>query len=131
MKRMMIAVVVLLLAGCAAMPTQDEIASLDYGQPISRNDAMAAVKSRASQFLKDPSSAQYDCGNVSTGWVKGRTALGGGMAAGYTMDCAINAKNSFGGYTGAKSYKFIFHDGQIIRVMAYLPDGSMMQAGDF
>ena len=126
MKGIILVCVLALLAGCATAPTPQELASLDYGAPISRDDAVAAVKDRVSQSLKDPGSATYQCGDIDTGWRKGNTALGGGLIAGYIINCAINAKNSFGGYVGAKTYQFLLHDGTVERIFEVLPDGSMI-----
>jgi hypothetical protein len=38
----------------------------------------------------------------------------GGYWLGYRVDVMVNAKNSFGGYVGAKKYTFWFRDNQLL-----------------
>lgn len=35
------------------------------------------------------------------------------------MNCNVNAKNSYGGYVGAKPYAFTFRNGSLVRVLGW------------
>ena len=101
----------LVFAGCSRAPSPAEIDAADYGQyPTNYQEV---VKSYMGERLKDPYSAQYD-------FFKGPTRLwtGGGLSSkkyGYGVCARINAKNSFGGYTGSKLYFFLINNGLVIR----------------
>lgn len=84
----------LMLAGCAASPP------LERGTPMVLSpEQTSAVHDGVRKALKDPDSARF--GLVSAG----RLASGGIVACGW-----INAKNSFGGYTGEKPFGGILLD---------------------
>lgn len=119
MKRIIVLLFVLLLAACVTPPTQSEQATADYGTPITQADAQAQAKQEYfDKYLKDPSSAQYQWGQVKQAWYGvGIMANGNGnVDYGYVLDVNVNAKNSFGGYTGFITYRFMFHSGQIISI---------------
>lgn len=110
----MFSFVSLILAACATgPPTQEELATADYGSIISQEDAQRKAQSFISSSLKDPNSAQYQWGNVEKGWIRHAPAYGGGLVFGYILDVNVNAKNSFGGYVGFKPYQFVFYNGVI------------------
>ena len=50
------------------------------------------------------------------GWSGQGVLRGGGYLYGYRLEGRVNARNSFGGYAGAKEYAFMFHDGEITAV---------------
>lgn len=104
------------LTGCARMPTQSELAGINYGEPVLQDDAERQAKEFLGSQLKDPYSAVYTWQPVNTGWVKAPPLLGGGMDAGWILKGTVNAKNSFGGYVGAKPYQFMFSGGQLAHV---------------
>ena len=111
----MLAVGVLTLSACASAPSREDIANADYGREITQSECEQIVKNSARTFLKDPSSAEYDFGQCYKSWVANPPILGGGANFGYLMQANINAKNSFGGYTGATNYKFLIKNGIIIK----------------
>ncbi|WP_329697838.1 hypothetical protein [Pseudomonas sp.] len=65
-------------------------------------------------YLKDPDSAKYGFGSVYQGYMVGSVFEGRKLEAGYLLDVTVNAKNSYGGYTGAKPYKFLLRNDQIV-----------------
>lgn len=116
----------LLLTGCATTQQEDPsqkaaeqawISSLlkskdSYG--AYPNDYQNIVKSYMSQQLKDPDSAKYLNFREPKKYlkivnVKNRVAI-----LGYSTCVDINAKNSYGGYTGSKRYWFFIRDGNIV-----------------
>jgi hypothetical protein len=114
------------LTACARMPTQQELAGLNYGGPVSQDSAESQAKSYLSQRLKDPYSAVYEWQPVATGWVKAPPILGGGIDAGWVLKGTVNAKNSFGGYVGAKPYQFMFANGILAHVWTVDPQSGAM-----
>ncbi|MCG2739114.1 MAG: hypothetical protein L6300_02615 [Syntrophaceae bacterium] len=107
---------ILLVAGCATIPTQQEIANLNYGEPITI-DYQSVIKDYFEKVLFDPYSAHYDFGNPRTFWMKEPPLYGGGLYAGYMVIVGVNARNRMGGYVGMQEYGFIFKDNQIIKIL--------------
>jgi hypothetical protein len=106
---------VLIVSGCSmpTAPTQTEVASYDFGTRPNYDKAQSAIVQKMSLILKDPDSAKYQCDLPLKGsaWsCKHPPSIvhGCGNTMGYFMTCYINAKNSFGGYVGAKEYNFMF-----------------------
>ena len=107
------------------MPSPQEVAAQDYGDPIEKDAAEDQVKNLMATHLKDPTSAIYDCQLSGQGYIGSGMAWGGSTAYGWTMTCDINGKNSFGAYAGAQRYIFVFRSGSMIR--AALMQGMAMQ----
>jgi hypothetical protein len=116
------------LAACAPMPviTQQQLDSADYGAPISQADATQLAKTWLNGYLKDPYSAVEEWQPVQKGIVTTSLLDGHKQLPGYMMDGTVNAKNSYGGYIGARAFRFLFRDGKIERVMAADPDTGAM-----
>jgi hypothetical protein len=92
------------LAGCASVPppTPQQMAAADYGDLPEK--AYSYVKGYLGARLKDPYSAKY-----TFTYEKGYIDLPDNRRAfGYFVYPTINAKNSFGGYTGNKMYRPVF-----------------------
>lgn len=108
----------LLLVGCASVSDEQvkaEAAKVGYGTPP-QEGWENVIKEYLGQRLKDPMSAVYQFGQPVPGMVSKAPIRGGGLdAAGYLVTVAVNAKNSYGGYTGFMNYHFLLRDGQIIR----------------
>jgi hypothetical protein len=103
--------VVALLAGCASTPiTPEQIAQGDYGAPPSDHEAY--LKSYFEGVLKDPYSAVYRFGKPYKGYLTKAPIAGGGIDQfGWLVEVDVNAKNSYGGYTGMKPYMFFYKNG--------------------
>ena len=70
--------------------------------------------------LKDSGSAVYKFGEPEKGYLTKPPIQGGGLdLAGYTVPVEINAKNSYGGYAGFESYKFLLRDNEVVRYATY------------
>jgi hypothetical protein len=108
----------LLLAGCSSVPVEQvkaEAAKIGYGTPLPP-DWQDMLKTFIGGSLKDPMSAIYQFGQPVEGMIQKAPIRGGGLdAAGYLVSVLVNAKNSYGGYTGFKEYQFLIRDGRIIR----------------
>ncbi|MBC2677546.1 hypothetical protein [Pseudomonas baltica] len=91
-------------------PTAAELASADAGKYPQNYEEI--VKNWASDSLKDPQSA------VFKGISKPRKEFIYAQRKpvfGYTVCATINAKNSYGGYTGNKMYWMLIRDGVVLR----------------
>lgn len=100
----------LLLSACGNIrPTPDQINLAYYGPPPT--DPEGAVFKYFEERLIDPESARIKCSNPRKGWVN----LAGKLSYGWVCICSVNAKNRFGGYAGAKEYRYLFHGEQIVK----------------
>jgi hypothetical protein len=129
--RISIVLITLLIGGfgCASVPQSTQMAQLDYGQPLT-SDYKAAIKIFMQMYLKDPESARYQFSQPHQGWAKEPPwAFNGPEYTGYFVLADVNAKNSFGGYTGAKPYLFVFKNNQLLKV--YSPDTIAMLKIEF
>jgi hypothetical protein len=120
--RTLLAPVLLAIAACqTGPPTAKELLAADYGSPITQEEAEAKAGAWLGTVLKDPDSLRASWEPVEKGWQRD---FGGDLYFGYRMAAGINAKNGFGGYTGAKAYVFMFFNGALAH--AWKPtDGGM------
>ncbi len=112
MKKLIIfaSLAVFLFFGCATVPTQEQLASADYGDPPSNHEEL--IKNLFSPSLFDPYSAMYTFDKPIKGYVDAA-----GKAYGWVVCGTINAKNRFGGYVGAKPFYIMIRDNKIIRCL--------------
>jgi hypothetical protein len=110
MKVMMAGAMLASVTACTIAPPADALASADYGPyPANYLDVIAAYHEGA---LKDPSSAQV---KVITEPRKSWTVANYKTVYGYRACLMVNAKNSFGGYTGATLTSVFIRDGHVVR----------------
>lgn len=106
----------LTFAGCATNGSNSGFQSppedADYGEAPEIGES---VKAYFSRILKDPESAQYRKGHLGKAYCNKGIAWGGDVVwHGYAANIYINAKNSYGGYTGFKPYTIVWNrDGSI------------------
>lgn len=117
-RSILIASISLLLAtGCASVraPTEAEMAVADYGaEPQHYLDSIHAY---FNQTLKDPASIQYRLVTMPEhGYTHFSNAFTGRTLYGWLVRAEINAKNSYGGYTGFQTYQFLFRGDQLVNV---------------
>lgn len=127
------AVALAALTGCMTMPRGPgaaQLAEADYGQPIAQDQAEFLARQFMAGHLKDPQSATWSCSPVAPQYVTDGVMYGGSTHFGWGLECGINAKNSFGGYVGARTYQFLFRDGRLVTAYGERPlsgGGSYMQ----
>lgn len=113
------------LAACGAfgppMTPQGTAATVgDVGPPpINHGELFARYLAGT---LKDPYSAQVSHIAGPAPWVKGGSWGSTASAYGWGACYAVNAKNSFGGYTGARLYVAVVRSGALVSVIG--PSGS-------
>ena len=105
----LIVLTALLLGGCVSAPTSEEMTSADYGPPP--KDYEATVREYLSHTLKDPYS--YDLKFLFEPR-KDWSGLGARKQFGYAVCANVNAKNSFGAYTGFKLTYFLIRNDQVV-----------------
>jgi len=91
-------------------PPEDILFLADFGRAPTLEEGAKKIREYVAKRLKDPDSLRLT--NVVApvkAWARGSNVKEDGeYLFGWIMFAHVNAKNSFGGYTGAKLYKFIF-----------------------
>lgn len=99
------------------IPTPEEFAKMEFGAPLSI-DYQKIIKEYFYERLKDPYSAKIEFSQQPPQPFWFRDALGGQKEyTGFAVMVWVNAKNSYGGYTGKKQYGFIFKDNVIVKII--------------
>lgn len=111
----------LAIVGCASMGRGQYdayIAKLPPAGPEpTMEQAQASAQDWLNKSLKDPYSAVYDWGSIEKGTFRGAFERWG--TPGWIFTVGVNGKNSYGGYTGMKPYKFIFRSGYLVEVYSF------------
>lgn len=113
-------VTAILLSACAQRgPTDEQIATADYGR-VPKNPQKTVIE-HAKMQLYDPQSAQYEkWSNLIKGW----TFDYAGTHYGYKGCVYINSKNRMGGYVGFKPYVYIIKNDKVIFINGDMRSGS-------
>lgn len=99
------------LTACANQPSQQELLNADFGPMPTTGQFVSAVEKAIKRRLKDPSSAQFDYPyHAHKGWFK---PLLEKREYGWWTCGLVNAKNSFGGYTGYAHFVAVYNAGRI------------------
>ena len=108
-----------LFLGCSAnlnVPTQEKITNADYGAKPTQYKQL--IERHMTRILKDPESAQFRNYSIpKKDWLSDYPSgfsLDYPIYFGWLVCVDINAKNSYGGYTGVKPYYFIFKGNKIV-----------------
>lgn len=117
----LIAAATLFLQACAQAPNQSQFSTAYFGAEMQQDQCRQTSTQAIGSRLKDPMSAQYTFGLCEKGWLPSVPVMGLPIAYGYLQRGTVNAKNSFGGYTGVKSFYVLMVDGLAIR--AAMEDG--------
>ena len=88
----------------------------DYGSKITTEQCQKIVEEYLKNNLKDPGSAELTYFN--SGCIQSERKIGryGKKRFGYMIAAKVNAKNSYGGYTGNTIYQFLIKDGVLLAV---------------
>ncbi len=123
-KALYIPLFVLLLAGCASAPNQQQIANADYGSPMSPDQCKPVAEQDIANQLKDPNSAQFrNEPPCQKGWMSSVPLLDMKVTFGYLQKGEVNGKNAFGGYVGFRPFLVLIKNGQVIRSCITDSDG--------
>jgi len=118
-----------LLVGCQTVSPQ-EITALDPGLKPDQQAAETNVRGYLTTALKDYDTARINFHPVRKGWQKDGSLRGGKLHAGWMLVVDVNAKNSYGGYTGFKRYWFFFEGGSMYHIEQFLIDNKMAGFAD-
>lgn len=103
-----------LSVGCAEL--QKPPPGADFG--TIPGDYESVIKSQMDRTLKDPESAKYRFGQTLHAWANRGSESGGTlMWTGQAVQMEINAKNSYGGYTGFSPWIAFFTEGRLVQVV--------------
>lgn len=103
----------LTFGACSYTPSSEVLAAADYGIPMTASEMQVSADKYMVRVLKDPDSRRIEWGQSGKAWIWAG-AIGGGYRYGYGLEGFVNAKNSFGGYTGSKPYFFFFRNGALV-----------------
>jgi len=113
-KTLLAAALVVFTAGCTSVKVKpDEVAKLCGDRPT-EEQAQGAIKTYVNSALKDPYSAHL--GTYVVGNCEGRMIgliNGGGYKYGWVILADVNAKNSYGGYTGSQTHELLYNNGNV------------------
>lgn len=102
----------LLLIGCGSVEGVAPAANTNFGKKPS-SAYKAQIKNTMNKTLKDPYSSKYTFDAAFRGYINHKET-GNLFWKGYVVPFTLNAKNSYGGYTGEVEYYALFDsNGQI------------------
>lgn len=119
----------LLLTACATAPTQEAIATADYGKDMTPAECITLAETVVSNGFNDPSSAQFRHKPCFKGAMNSVPILGMKAAFGWIQQGEVNAKNVYGGYVGFRPYNVLIKDGSVVRYCVTDKDGLCMPTG--
>lgn len=100
------------------------VGNVVFGSKPSNEAAHAKITAYLASYLMDPFSAQTSCAEVSDrAWVWG--GIGTPRRYGYIVVCAVNAKNAYGAYVGAKQFFFRLNADEFEHVSTIYKSGLM------
>lgn len=117
------------ISACASGPTQEQLASADYGRDIPPAECVSVAERVIANSLKDPGAAQFKHSQCFKGHWGSVPILGMGVAFGWIQQGEVNGKNSYGGYVGFKSYQVLIKNGTAVRYCISDKDGICMPSG--
>lgn len=92
---------VFVLSGCVAPMTASEVSAATY-DPLP-DDYQAQIKNLILDSLKDPDSANFKFSPPKKGYTESTRHFA------YIVPVSVNAKNSYGGYTGFKTFYYAYY----------------------
>lgn len=108
--------IISIVSGCATGPTKEELANADFGKNLNEKECQVIAQDFISKKLKDPDSAKFAFANkCEKGFTSSVPILGLPIAYGWMQKGEVNAKNSFGGYTGFSKFMVLMKDGKPVR----------------
>ncbi len=115
------ALLLLTLAACQTAPKPEQVAAADIGPPPSEAAVREQVLAYLGQTLLDPFTAMHGFGEPEKAYYSTwRWLWWGSYRFAWHVPVAVNARNAFGGYVGARHYSFWFLDDNLV---AFGPPG--------
>lgn len=126
MKKLLLTALLAVLAGCATIITMEQWQSADFGKKLAKAEYLDYIKQDVRRSLIDPNSMIIECNDGKKGWAKENRLYN--PQFGWVVYCEVNARNRFGGYTGSKSYIYLFNGD---RVLVRIPSGYADRGDDY
>lgn len=105
-------VIVAALTGCATVPANEELHTAASEPAPERDVGVAMIEAAIRDKLKDPESAQFEWPHgFVDGWYQRPF---GQRYAGWITCGTVNAKNSYGGYTGRTAAIGVIRNGVVV-----------------
>ena len=120
-----------LICGVSFAGEVEEQEKIDYGFMFGGLFCRFRVEMFFASRLKDPKSVKYSypyllprrCTLNKSTWFGSKRVF-----SGYVVEVWVNAKNSFGAYTGNKRYQFLFKNGKIYGVSGDFGSGEFARS---
>ncbi|MDP3294934.1 MAG: hypothetical protein Q8M37_09350 [Nevskia sp.] len=124
MKGIVVAVAALMVSGCASLPTPEQLSVADYGSDMTPEECVSVVERTLANTLKDPGSAQFRHSPCIKGALNSVPVMGLPVVYGWLQQGQLNAKNSYGGYVGFRSYMAMIRNGAVVRYCLAMENGT-------
>jgi len=98
--------ILLLVASCTSIATDDEIRRAEIGPEPNRAACEQYAREYLNSSLRDPMSAVIQFGTIGKSSYTANAFSSPRFA--WSLLVSVNAKNAYGGYTGAQTYWFYF-----------------------
>lgn len=110
----LLAAALLALPSCGLVPypSNEEIMSAQLGPAPTATEVRAGVDGALDALLKDPYSKMVNYGTPQKGFY--RMPFSASDKYAWLVPCEVNAKNSYGGYTGHKRWVFFFLRSKVV-----------------
>ena len=125
MRFLLLTAILAALTGCATTVTREQWHNADYGGKQDNSVYVAYIQQSVKSSLIDPDSLKMSCADARKGWAKN---INKPHQFGWIVCCEVNAKNKFGGYTGAKHYIYLFKGD---KVLVSIPGGYANRGWDY
>jgi hypothetical protein len=110
-----LAIVAVFLPSCASTPTSAQLIWRSGPPPPASHQE--EIKALLLSMLKDPGSAKFQFHAPEIHWFSSGDWLRGWTDwYGWRVPVLINARNSFGGYTGFQNHSVLFQNGEIVGI---------------
>ncbi len=103
--------IIIVMAGCATLPTPTDVDNADYG-PFPTNYEQI-VRDYYQQELRDPDATRYKQIDEPVRYWLGNEL--DDVYYGYLVCVTLNTKNLFGGYKGYQTDGLMIHDGEVVK----------------
>jgi hypothetical protein len=110
----LLCLVLLVVAGCVSASPPPTLASVDIGPPPVGYDP--EIKALFDAMLKDPYSAVYTFQRPVRSWFFDETQMNWAVCG------TLNAKNTFGGYVGARPFAVFYRHGRMVETSLTLTE---------
>lgn len=114
------------LTSCATGPTPIQREYAKDLPPMHQEECEELARMVIEDRLKDPESARFQFGKCRPAWLKSVPIMGMGAQYGHYIEGKVNAKNSYGGYTGFTNFYVLMEPAAALRAAMADREGLMI-----